>query len=163
MVNSIGEARSPTTRSRRVGSTLTRAGLGVLLTTAVVSLPAAAAPSVGGLAAVSSVNPADAASPQSALTDDPLGSLVDVTASWQHYQPAPSFCVRPNVFEFPADTEATRTGSDPACGFSGFGRGDNGLYQVGIASPPLCSGCRRLFIDYSKIAAGALPALTAHG
>ncbi|MGH9098176.1 MAG: hypothetical protein ACRDWB_12210 [Acidimicrobiales bacterium] len=34
---------------------------------------------------------------------------------------------------------------------------------MGIATPPLCSGCRRLFIDYSKIAAGALPALTAHG
>lgn len=93
---------------------------------------------------------------------DPLGPLVDVTSDWQAYQPSDDFCVHPTVFEFPSTTETT-TGSAPACAGSGFASTDTGLYEVKIATPPLCSGCRRLFIDYSKIDRGAQTAPTAYG
>ena len=93
---------------------------------------------------------------------DPLGTLVDVTAHWRAYQPSRDFCVHPTVLEFPATTE-TGTGSLPACGASGFAPNATGLYEVRIDTPPLCSGCRRLFIDYSKIAPGTSTAPTSHG
>ena len=93
---------------------------------------------------------------------DPLGPLVDVTADWQAYQPSSDFCVHPTVFEFPATTE-TSTGSAPACAASGYNTSDTGLYEVKITTPPLCAGCRRLFIDYSKIDPGTQTAPTAHG
>ena len=96
------------------------------------------------------------------MSSDPLGQLVDVTADWQAYQPSEDFCVQPTVFEFPPTTE-TATGSDPACAASGFGPAATGLYEVKIDTPPLCAGCRRLFIDYSKIDAGTQAAPTAHG
>lgn len=93
---------------------------------------------------------------------DPLGPLVDVTADWQAYQPANDFCVQPDVFEFPSTTE-TATGSTSACRWSGFAPSATGLYEVKIDPPPLCARCRRVFIDYSKIALSTQSAPTAHG
>ena len=93
---------------------------------------------------------------------DPLGPLVDVTSDWQAYQPGSDFCVHPTVFEFPSTTE-TSTGSAPACAASGFNTGDTGLYEVKITTPELCEGCRRLFIDFTKIGPGTQTAPTAHG
>ena len=95
-------------------------------------------------------------------SSDPLGPLVDVTSDWQAYQPSDDFCVHPTVFEFPATTENS-TGATPACTGSGFASTDTGLYEVKIATPPLCTGCRRLFLDYSKIDLGTSSAPTAHG
>ena len=95
-------------------------------------------------------------------SDDPLGPLVDVTADWQEFQPISDFCVRPSVFEFPATTE-TATGADRVCRKSGYPEKSVGLYEVKITAPTLCSGCRRLFIDYSKIAASTPGAPTSHG
>lgn len=95
-------------------------------------------------------------------SSDPLGPLVDVTSDWQAYQPSPDFCVKPTVFEFPSTTE-TSTGATPACAASGFPASATGLYEVKVATPPLCNGCRRLFIDYSKIAPGTDAAPTSHG
>ena len=95
-------------------------------------------------------------------SSDPLGPLVDVTSDWQAYQPSNDFCVAPSVFEFPATTE-TATGANPACAASGFASTATGLYEVKIAAPPLCAGCRRLFIDYSKIPASSQASPTSHG
>ncbi|HVA74634.1 MAG TPA: hypothetical protein VNF71_08715 [Acidimicrobiales bacterium] len=95
-------------------------------------------------------------------SSDPLGPLVDVTANWQAYQPSSDFCVHPTVFEVPATTE-TATGSSPACAASGFAPSATGLYEVKIDTPPLCTGCRRLFIDYSEIAPSTSTAPTSHG
>ena len=95
-------------------------------------------------------------------SSDPLGPLVDVTANWQAYQPSSDFCVHPTVFEVPATSE-TATGSTPACAASGFPASATGLYEVRIDTPPLCAGCRRLFIDYSKIAPSTTTAPTSHG
>jgi hypothetical protein len=95
-------------------------------------------------------------------SSDPLGPLVDVTANWQAYQPSTDFCVAPSVFEFPATTE-TATGSTPACAASGFPPTATGLYEVKIDTPPLCAGCRRLFIDYSRIAPSTASAPTSQG
>jgi hypothetical protein len=95
---------------------------------------------------------------------DPLGPLVDVTATWQDYQPATTFCVRPDRFELSGDTGATAKGSDPVCRRSGFKPSDRGLYRVNIRTPTLCAGCRRYFFDYSKIPAENEPPLFyAHG
>lgn len=94
--------------------------------------------------------------PGTPLAQDPLGPLVDVTEDWEGYQPADCFYVDPNVFEFSRDD-----GSDDA-----FGDADepddcvrndvvdedgDGLYRVEIETPPLCPGCHRLLVDYSKI------------
>jgi hypothetical protein len=95
---------------------------------------------------------------------DPLGPLIDVTARWTDFQPATVFCVRPDRFEASGPTGATSTGSDPACRRSGFRPGVRGLYKVDIRTPTLCAGCRRFFIDYSKIPAeNAPPLYYAHG
>lgn len=116
--------------------------------------------------------PAGAAAPSttSPFTQDPLGPIVDVTQHWRDYQPAAAFCVRPENFELTGDQSATATGADPACRFSGFPRNATGLYKVdlkaavGRPTPPLCSGCRRIFIDFSKIPANnAPPYFYAHG
>lgn len=105
-----------------------------------------------------------AAGPSTPLTHDPLGPLVDVTASWQRFQPAAEFCVPIDTVEFASGTGATATGADPACAFSGFAPTDTGLYRVKISTPPLCPGCRRLFLDFSRIpAANAPPLFYAHG
>lgn len=95
-------------------------------------------------------------------SDDPLGPLTDVTAHWRSYQPASDFCVLPAVYELPTSPE-TGTGMDPACTRSGFAPSAVGLYEVKITAPPLCEGCRRLFIDYSRITPGTAAAPTAHG
>lgn len=95
-------------------------------------------------------------------SDDPLGPLTDVTANWRSYQPSSDFCVLPSVYELPASPE-TSSGTVPACARSGFAPGANQLYEVKITVPPLCSGCRRLFIDYSKIATGTATAPTSNG
>ncbi|MHB1785016.1 MAG: hypothetical protein ACYCS7_02555 [Acidimicrobiales bacterium] len=100
---------------------------------------------------------------QGPFTQDPLGPIVDVTGHWKHYQPAEKFCVQPDVAEFPATTDATQTGADPACRFAGFGHLATGLYKVHISTPPLCAGCHRLFLDYSKIRANQALMPAAHG
>lgn len=88
---------------------------------------------------------------QDPLFNDPLGPIVDVTRRWQDYQPARTFCVSPDVFEASGDDGADTNGRHPACRRSGFARSSRDLYLVRVAAPPLCAGCRRLFIDYSKI------------
>lgn len=82
---------------------------------------------------------------------DPMGPLIDVSDRWKRFQPARAFCIRPEVFEVTGQTGATATGRDPACRRSGFPRRATGLYRVTVGAPPLCPGCRRLFIDYSRI------------
>jgi hypothetical protein len=86
-------------------------------------------------------------------TLDPMGPLVDVTCDWQRYQPADASCVKLDGIEFaPGGTGALTDGNDPACAFSGFAPEDTGLYRVEIPIPILCPGCRRMFIDFSRIA-----------
>ena len=93
--------------------------------------------------------PARAAGPPALAVVNPLGPLLDVTADWQHYQPSADFCVHPTVAEVPA-SPATLTGGVPACQASGFSRGTAGLVERRVAAPPLCSGCHRLFIDFTR-------------
>jgi len=113
--------------------------------------------------------PASAATSSTPFTQDPLGPIVDVTLHWRDYQPAAAFCIQPQEFELTGDQGATSTGADPACRFSGFRRDAKGLYKVdlgtavGRPTPPLCNGCRRLFIDFSKIRANDPPYYYAHG
>lgn len=83
---------------------------------------------------------------------DSMGPISDVTADWQHYQPASAFCIRPDGPQYtPGGTGATDTGADPACRRSGFDQSATGLARVAIQTPSLCAGCRRLFIDFSKL------------
>jgi hypothetical protein len=90
--------------------------------------------------------------------EDSLGPISDVTAHWQYYQPAKAFCIKPDTTQYtPGGTKATATGRDPACRRSGFRRRAHGLVKVAIHTPLLCSGCRRLFIDFSKIPAHDSP------
>ncbi|HEX4865615.1 MAG TPA: hypothetical protein VFV02_16215 [Acidimicrobiales bacterium] len=96
------------------------------------------------------------------VADDPLGPLTDVTAHWRDYQPSGDFCVRPDVAEYPV-SPVVATGANPACRQSGFATTDTGLLEVKMATPPLCAGCRRLFIDYSKIPADEGPLTASHG
>jgi hypothetical protein len=85
---------------------------------------------------------------------DAMGPISDVTSDWQYYQPAAAFCIRPDGTQYtPGGTGATATGRDAACRRSGFPRSATGLVKVDIATPPLCSGCRRLFIDFAHIPA----------
>lgn len=115
-----------------------------------------------GACVTSAVLPARAVTGTDPTSSDPLGPLVDVTANWEAYQPSNDFCVHPTVFEVPATTE-TATGAAPACAASGFPTAATGLYEVKIATPTLCSGCHRLFIDYSKIGPGTSTAPASHG
>jgi hypothetical protein len=105
---------------------------------------------------------AQAASP---FQQDPMGPISDVTKDWQQYQPAPAFCVKPDVKEYAqGGAGATATGGDPACRRSGFSAAETGLVKVQIDTPTLCPGCRRLFVDFSKIPAkNAPPYAYAHG
>jgi hypothetical protein len=85
---------------------------------------------------------------------DSMGPLVDVTAHWQDYQPASAFCIKPDARQYtPGGAGATATGLDAACRRSGFPVGATGLVKVAIRTPILCAGCRRVFIDFSKIPA----------
>jgi hypothetical protein len=86
---------------------------------------------------------------------DSLGPITDVTAHWRYYQPARAFCIQPDALQYtPGGTGATDTGRDPACRRSGFPASATGLVKVVIRTPILCAGCRRLFIDFSKIGPG---------
>ena len=86
--------------------------------------------------------------------EDAIGPLRDVTAKWRNYQPANAFCVKPDVTEYtPGGTGPTVTGRDRTCQRSGFRRSDKGLVKISVRTPTLCPGCRRLFIDFSRIPA----------
>ena len=124
---------------------------------------AAAAPATAQQAPAS---PANAAAPSGVpFYYDTLGPITDVTAAWQRYQPANTFCVQPDVAEYtPGGVGPTVTGADPACRRSGFPAGAKGLVVIHVRTPTLCSGCRRLFIDFSKIpATSAAPYYYPHG
>jgi hypothetical protein len=83
---------------------------------------------------------------------DSLGPIRDVTAHWRTYQPANVFCIKPDVSEYtPGGIGPTVTGRNAACRHSGFRRSVKGLVVVRVRTPILCTGCRRLFIDFSKI------------
>ena len=87
---------------------------------------------------------------------DSIGPIHDVTASWRAYQPANVFCVKPDVTEYtPEGTGPTVTGADPACRQSGFRAATTGLVLIRVRTPTLCPGCRRLFVDFSKIQPGS--------
>ena len=91
--------------------------------------------------------------------NDPMGRLKDVTEQWRHYQPAERFCVKPDTKTYtPGGSGVNATGRDRACRRSGFSRRATGLVKVHIRTPELCTGCRRFFIDFSKI-----PKRTAYG
>jgi len=96
--------------------------------------------------------PAAASAASRPFQNDPMGKLRDVTRSWQRYQPATTFCIKPDVNEYtPGGVGATATGRYPACRRSGFRRSAKGLVRIHVRAPLLCSGCRRLFIDFTKI------------
>jgi hypothetical protein len=83
---------------------------------------------------------------------DSLGPIRDVTPQWRHYQPADVFCIKPETTEYtPGGIGPTVSGRNPACRRSGFSRRAKGLVVIRVRTPPLCPGCRRLFIDFSKI------------
>jgi hypothetical protein len=89
------------------------------------------------------------------FTPDAMGPLSDVTCDWQRYQPADAFCVQLDAPEYtPGGSGELTDGNDPVCAASGFGPQDANLYKVGIETPILCPGCRRLFIDLSRIPDG---------
>jgi hypothetical protein len=100
--------------------------------------------------------------PATPFTQSPMGPLVDVTDAWTGYQPAEAFCVRPDVFQL-TGIGPTVDGDDPDCAFSGFAPADTGLVKIEIVTPPLCNGCRRLFIDYALIPANSSQVRYAHG
>jgi hypothetical protein len=88
------------------------------------------------------------------LQADSMGPMTDVTAHWQRYQPARTFCIKPDAPQYtPGGTGASATGSAPACQRSGFPASATGLVKVKVRAPLLCAGCRRLFINFSKIPA----------
>lgn len=120
----------------------------------VLSIAAALALAGGGSSGV------PAASPSNPFQQDPIGPIVDVTGHWRHYQPAKTFCVRPDVNEYtPGGVGPTVTGADPACAHSGFPATATGVVKITVTTPPLCPGCRRLFLDFSKIPAANSPPL----
>jgi hypothetical protein len=89
---------------------------------------------------------------------DSMGPISDVTAQWRHYQPASAFCINPDAPQYtPGGIGPTVTGRNPVCRRSGFPPRAKGLVQIRIRTPLLCAGCRRLFIDFSKIPPGDSP------
>lgn len=87
---------------------------------------------------------------------DAMGPIRDVTAHWRSYQPARVLCIKPDVTEYtPRGTGPTVTGRTRACRRSGFASSAKGLVVIRVSTPTLCPGCRRLFIDFSKIKRGA--------
>jgi hypothetical protein len=100
--------------------------------------------------------------PATPFTQSPMGPLVDVTDVWTDYQPADAFCVGPDVFQL-TGTGPTVDGADPDCAFSGFAPADTGLVKIEIVTPPLCNGCRRLFLDYAQIPPNEPTVRYAHG
>jgi len=69
-----------------------------------------------------------------------MGPVTDVTPNWRHYQPASTFCVKPDVKQYAQGGDGAT--SDPACAL-----------RITVNTPPLCTGCRRLFFDFSKAVA----------
>ena len=144
--------------------------------------------SMAWVAAAFAIQAAGAAPPPAnPYFQDPLGPISDVSNDWLHYQPAEEFCIKTDVFTYPADGPFV-TGSDPACAFSGWSPTDTGLYKFTLANlkrysfsdrgeyapgdgspaprttPTLCAGCRRIFLDFSKIpASNSPPYYYAHG
>jgi hypothetical protein len=117
-----------------------------------IALVLAAALAVAGV-------PALARADSGPFQNDPMGKLKDVTEHWRHYQPAERFCVRPDTTTYtPGGDGADASGKDRACRRSGFKRRAKDLVKVHIRTPDLCTGCRRFFIDFSKI-----PKATAYG
>ncbi|MFN2544419.1 MAG: hypothetical protein ABR600_07600 [Actinomycetota bacterium] len=106
-----------------------------------------------------------AAADAAPFQQDPMGPISDVTRQWRHYQPAAAFCVKPDANEYAAGgAGAIATGRNAACRRSGFKRSDTGLVLIRVRTPILCSGCRRLFVDFSKIPAeNDPPTSSAHG
>jgi hypothetical protein len=87
---------------------------------------------------------------------DAMGPIKDVTAHWRQYQPATVFCIKPDVTEYtPGGTGPTVSAANRACRHSGFKRGTKGLVVIRLGTPTLCPGCRRLFVDFSKIKKGS--------
>ncbi len=120
------------------------------IASALIVVAAVALAAMAGTAAAGSSGP---------FQNDPMGRLRDVTERYRHYQPARRFCVKPSVTTYtPGGTGATATGSDRACRRSGFPRRARGLVKIHVHTPGFCTGCRRLFIDFSKI-----PRTTAYG
>ena len=90
--------------------------------------------------------------------NNPMGPLKDVSVNWRHYQPAGAFCIRPDVTQYtPGGAGATATGHDPACRRSGFRRRAKHLVKIHVRTPAFCAGCRRFFIDFSKIPTTTAP------
>jgi hypothetical protein len=107
---------------------------------------------------------AQAASPPP-FQQNPMGPMRDVTKHWRDYQPGTAFCVKPDVKQYtPGGDGATATGRDRACRRSGFRKSATRLVKISVRTPGLCAGCRRLFIDFSKIPKkNAPPLYYAHG
>jgi hypothetical protein len=98
--------------------------------------------------------------PSNPFEQDPVGPISNVTSKWKHYQPATTFCIKPDATTYtPGGNGATDTGADPVCRRSGFAPGATGLVKIRVETPRLCGGCRRLFIDFSKIPAANVPPL----
>ncbi|MGH2829939.1 MAG: hypothetical protein ACRDJM_05600 [Actinomycetota bacterium] len=76
------------------------------------------------------------------IQQDPLGPLSDVTNRWTEFQPAEAFCVRVDGFDL---YRALTGDGGPEC------ENDPRTLLVDVGAPPLCPGCRRLFIDFSVI------------
>src|SRR5918996_5422370 len=94
---------------------------------------------------------------------DPAGPLRDVTDRWRRFQPARTFCVRPNVFDLSPTSGKRVTGRHKACRRSGWPRKARNLVLLRVKVPGLCDGCRRLFLNYRQIPRNAAPYLYAHG
>jgi hypothetical protein len=85
---------------------------------------------------------------------DSIGPISDVTAGWQYYQPANVFCIQPDGQQLtPGGAGANASGRNPACRRSGFAASATGLAEVKVDTPALCTGCRRLFINFADIPA----------
>src|SRR4051794_28740062 len=111
--------------------------------------PVLAAVTALALVAFPVVALADSSGP---FQNDPMGRLRDVTEHWRHYQPAGRFCVKPDTTTYtPGGNGADATGRDRACRRSGFSRHAKALVKVHVRTPSFCAGCRRFFIDFSKI------------
>jgi hypothetical protein len=101
------------------------------------------------VAASSGLARADTSGP---FQNDPMGPLSDVTETSHHYQPASNFCIKPDAKEYAGGgIDDTATGRDPACRRAGFSRGAKHLVKIHVKTPSLCTGCRRFFVDFSKI------------
>lgn len=135
------------------------AGLaGVAVALAALALGAPAAPALPASPVPLSIRLPESPLAVNSFQENSIGPIRDVTAQWRRYQPAGAFCVKPDVTEYaPGGTGATATGRDRACRRSGFRKSAKGLVKIQIHTPALCAGCRRLFIDFSKIPASNDP------